>query len=351
MDDYQKYLKYKNKYMELKETRAKNNEQNNMSGGDRNVQRRRNDMNGGDRDDRGHRNDMEENLREDNRRQSQSRASDHKKFPLVDEIHFWGRQMMEHLLFLYLGLEDGDHQLKDKSYGLHVQWKKMLYRCFYNNGINVDYETVELSSTDLKKVTDLDKEEVLHLLDTTIQLKKLVQKGLEDGKWIGWIFLSLVKHMLKEADYFKKKLNGDKMTVEQEIHFANEHNSEEISTTAQLIDPMPSQQETIEIARAYGLKKMAQFKNGKTLVSKSGTNPFPRNWTEEDEKILQGVSQTELATLLKLSIKYANELSELADVTGKKIESNQLKSIISPVLAHHTHREYLRFAKTLKKIK
>ena len=72
------------------------------------------------------------------------------------------------------------------------------------------------------------------------------------------------------------------------------------------------------------------------------------NWSEADKKILHDMDVTEQATLLRVSLKYSQELTQMADELGMKIDNRQIKSIISPVLAFHVYREFARFTLTLQ---
>lgn len=291
MDDYEKYLKYKKKYLELR----RNSDRRGQSGG-------ANGTNGTS------------------------------VFPLEDETQFWGRQMTEHALFLFLGLEDGDHSLKKEAFEIHREWKQFMKTNFWGKGIEPKPDLVTLSPENLKLVGTVNKEETLALIDRISKFQQKIIDILNANEWIGWIFPSLALHMEKETEYFRRKLQGPPFTVAEEIAFSNTHHSEEIGTTAHLLDPAPENLPLHTKAMEYSLKTM-------------------KNWSESDKKILQGMDVTEQATLLRLSIKYGQELTQFAAETGQKIDAKQLKSIISPVLAHHVHREFARLTMTLQALK
>ena len=265
-------------------------------------------------------------------------------FSFVDEVHFWGRQMMEHALFLYLGLEDEKYQLKNKAQEIYNKWQGFMGEKFYSKGINVGKDTVFLTEGDIAKIGEIDKEEVLENIALIKNFKQEVVSILGTGKWIGWIFPSMAKHILDEAVYFEEKVRG---TSRDEIKYIVEHHMGEIGVTAQLIDP--SEQSTIDLVRSYALLCMAEFREGRGLANQGAASPFPKVWTKEEEAILKSLD-TENANLLVLSIRYSKELDELAGDTGKKIESNQLKTVISPILANHVYREFARFTKTLERL-
>jgi hypothetical protein len=306
MNNYEKYLKYKNKYSELKNFK----------------------------------------------KIKQRGGANGTNFPVTDEIHFWSRQMMEHALFLFLGLEDNDNrQLKNQAFELHQKWKFFMDQNFYDKGITVTMETVFLTADDLKKIGEsMSLGAVNDLLKETIRFKSNVIQVLESGKWIGWIYPSLAKHMLQEAEYFDRKINGPAYTVIEEINFSNFHHSGELGVTAQLIDPDPSQQAIIETVRSYALKKMSILRATGSLTGLESALPFPKEWTPEEEAILQGLRPSEETNLLMLSLRFSEEVTQFADETGQKIEKNELQSVISPILAHHVHREFVRFTETLKQL-
>lgn len=300
------------------------------------------------------------NLKNQSRSKTQQGGLNESKFSLIDEIHFWGRQMMEHTLLLFLGLQDNDNDikkemnntqlygprrdidtngsLKNQAFELFQTWKQFLQKSFYDKEINVTMETVFLTQNDIAKFEsdNIPIDNVNELIQNTIKFKTLVVNTLNQNEWIGWIYPALAEHMLQEAEYFNRKVNGPVFTTLEEIQFCNLHHSTEMEATAQLFDPNPAQQAIIDVVRSYALKKM-------TTLSKE--------WTKKEEEILQGIAPSEETNMLMLSIRFSEELTEFANETGQKIEKNELKSIISPALAHHIHREFVRFTETLKKLK
>lgn len=313
-DNFQKYLKYKKKYMELKNTT------NSQYGGNQCMSNF--NYNGG---------------------------TNGSAFQMEDEIHFWGKQMMEHALFLHLGLEDDNQVLKKEALDLSNTWKKYLETYFYNKGIVVTPESIFLTADDLKRVGKLNTNVVTELIDTTEKFKRKVIEVLRTGKWIGWIFISLAKHMLKETLYFKRKVNGPVFSPEEEIKFANNHHCEELGTTAQQINPDDEQQKIIDVIRSYAMKKMDVLKQGGSLSGKEAAMmPFPSVWTAQDIKILEGMDIGEKLSMLAISIRFGEEITSLGKDTVLKIKSGELRSIISPILAYHVYREFARLTETLK---
>ena len=326
MDYENKYLKYKKKYLESKNGNGSGNSNGNQRGG----------ANG---------NGYGNNNWNSNGNQRGGAG----EFVIQDEIHFWGRQMMEHCYFLYLGFEE--EVLKKGAFVLYNKWADFLDKEIYNKGVKVTKETIVLTDSDVEKIGNINMKALGHLISTTGEYNMRVIEILDGGTWIGWIYPSLAKHMQSETLYFKQKVNGPKMSAAEEIKFINQHHGEESGATAGLIDPNPAQQPIIDLVRAYALKAMSKYNEGKFLSDTRAPMPFPTEWTKQDEEILKGMHSDEQASLLALSIRYSEELTQLAKNTGDKIEANQLKSVISPILAHHVHREFARFTMTLQQLK
>lgn len=264
-------------------------------------------------------------------------------YPVIDEIFFWSRQMKEHMLFLHLGLENtnNNNTFKAACYEMYKKWDKFISNVFPAKKINADTLTLSLES--LNKLGDkIPHREVNKLIEATIKLKSEIVQVLKEGKWIGWIYPSLIEHMIEEAIYFSRKINGPRYSLDEEMKYISHHHDGELSVTAQLIDPCPEQQKIIAIVRSYVNKRMS------TIGDKA--DGFPKNWSKHEEAMLLGLNPTEETNLLMLSIRFGKELVEFSGATGDKIDSKELKSIISPILAQHVHREFERFTDTLERL-
>lgn len=278
--------------------------------------------------------------------ESYSQLGGGKDFPKSDEIHFWSRQLMEHSLILYLGLEEPN--LKNEAKKNFDEWESFLNKYFYQKGIIVNGSTITIFDQKSYKEDMVNMDETIHLIDQTVSYINKVVETLEKPNWIGWIFISIVKHMLKETNYFKMKLTNS-LSIDEEIKFINDHHSEEMAATAQLIDPAPDQQKTIDIVRSYALKSMSKIQSGQSLSDASPTE-FPKYWTENEEEILKGTYPSEQSIYLAISTKFSRELTEFANASGKKIKSGMLKTIILHELADHIYREFARFTMRLEMI-
>jgi hypothetical protein len=227
----------------------------------------------------------------------------------LDEIHFWGQQMMEHSLFLHLGIEDTI--LKSKGLELYQKWKFYMDTTFINNGIQ--YDKVVLDQSDLNKLSNviIEGSNIFGLIDELRNYKLTLIDLLKKGQWIGWLWLSFVKHILRELEFFNLRLNGVRLTPSTEAFYWNVTNSEHLGAGSHLIDPM--------------------FENDK-VISKADT------FYHDILKLMPD----ETPQYLDLSLKYSIELDKFNTETKKKIENNTLKSVIHPTLADHIGRESKR---------
>lgn len=248
----------------------------------------------------------------------------------VDEIHFWGRQLTEHAFFLKIGIQDG--QLRQEASELQDLWLNYMNTTFINKGI--DSDKIFLDEKDFGILGKIDINEANKILEKTLEFnRKIVAILNEDKEWIGWIFPALAQHMLEEAEYFDRKLNGSPFSTKEEIDIAKRHHMTELAGTSHLLDPSPENE--------------ALFKK---IIDLSQQNMKVANWSEADIKELKGIGSNDLNNLLLLSIKYGQEIIKFSEETGAKIDSRQLKSIISPIMAHHNDREFKRLTAVLELI-
>ena len=238
----------------------------------------------------------------------------------LDNIHFWGNQIREHMLFFHLGLEVPE--LKKQALELHEYWNKYLLESFEKK--NIQANKIILDDSDFQKLGDLNpliqKEVLAVLLDKTMNFKKTIRAKLEAGQWIGWIYLSFAKHVIKEAEFFVKKIKDEPISVEEEIKFWNDVNGEHMGLASHLLDP--------------------EFEND-ALIAKA--NAF-----YHQHKIL---NQNVDKTFLDLSIKFTEELSKFAKETQVAVHNGSVHSLIHPMLIDHDVREGERSMKMLQKMK
>lgn len=334
--DYQKYQKYKRKYLDLKNQMEQKNK---MLGGDGRVQ--------GDKKKEG--------------KDKIMGGTNDRPFALLDDIHFWGRQMMEHMLFLGWGLtgpedktsssnqvitEINEHKLKAAK--VYEEWKKFMNDNFWK-------ETTP--KPDLMNVTDLgidpnDKELLakvnepfIVLMDETNTTKREIleviinKDSTGETVWQGWSFPSLLRHMLSEVDY-TKMITGDENAKKKfikeygsELNFILKHHNEEVATTAQLIDP--GEEKLIDDVRMYAkfAAVLEGIKNDKDLPP--------------EYKSFLKLDKDEQLSLIGLALKYSKQLMDFADKNVVPAVKDG-RTIIPQVLLHHVNREFHRFDQTLK---
>lgn len=126
---------------------------------------------------------------------------------IAKEVAFWRLQIEEHMLFIYQGLVDDLSilKLKEQAVALHQLWH------------------------------DVDGD-VMPLIDETLKFQNLILNKITYGPWIGWLSMSFVNHLIKETEYFKKKLLGE-MTHQDEVKFWLWHHHSESAAAEKLLDP------------------------------------------------------------------------------------------------------------------
>ena len=126
----------------------------------------------------------------------------------MNDFQFWGQQIVEHAMFLVLMTEEPAvrAQLQDLFAELQFSYRMGNMPAF------------------------------LRALDQFMALKASMLSQLERGTWLGFAYPSLLHHMLKEEDYFKRRLRGP-LTVGDELAFWTDERAGENDVAAQLIDP------------------------------------------------------------------------------------------------------------------
>jgi hypothetical protein len=213
-----------------------------------------------------------------------------------DEIDFWVRQLSEHALFLYLGIEEPN--LKAEALKLHQKFED--FRTKFNGRPN----DIALMNT------------VFPLLQQEREFKVRVLQALDAGKWIGWIFPLFVNHTILELDYLVDKLNGKQYSAEDELMFWNRINSEHAAFAAHLLDP--AERELFLSA------------------------------DQASQKFFD-IPTSEMEMWVKLSITASEELDKF-NKTARSAGPKAVKSVIHSVLLEHVIREGERSIKTLKSL-
>ena len=243
-----------------------------------------------------------------------------------NEVFFWGNQMLEHAIFMSLGLEPNES--KQEACKLFEQWKRFMEDTFiqYNKAKDqIFIRGLENTNIDIKKLNTL--------LDETILFIDKVQQA---NVWSGWLYPSLLQHMKEETEYFKGKVNNRGKDVKGEIEYIIKHHMEEIGVTAKLLDPNPSNKPLTKLLESYAEKAMSM---------NMGINMTPTEFLK-----ISGITQWDINKINSLNNNeplaaylYSMDLVLLAEDLGPKIKEKTVKSIIPILLGKHVLREFIYF--------
>lgn len=289
MSDFEKYMKYKKKYLQLRSGT------NNFSGG------------GGGASDK------------------------------LDEVYFWGTQILEHFKIFYLattpdefldvkGLDPNikdiasmlteskrlSAEFKQKAATIFQAWKNILDSLFVNNGIEL--KKINLTADQIKIVNSKYPNalnNIILLTEESIAYKQKYYETQQKGYWLGWLVPAFANHTKEEAEYLLKKLTDKPMSKEEEIAFFNK-NVEDLELSKKFINPT----QKYEIGKAKELIEI-------------GNKPLD----------------------LLDSIKYNKDLQQFYDSSLPKLKTGQLLSAINAELACHNERETRRAQYVLSKFK
>lgn len=167
----------------------------------------------------------------------------------IDLLHFWGNQFAEHAFMLSLMITNDE--LKETAKKLQLKWKNYLKKTFEDRGI--DKFKIVLDDNDFEQL-DLDNFDIQEVKDMIVELhdfKASVKNKVDHGVWIGWVFPSFAKHILDELNHFSREFAGNKLDPDTRMNFWNVHNAEEAGLTAHLLDPDLKNDEDINKADNY----------------------------------------------------------------------------------------------------
>ena len=214
------------------------------------------------------------------------------------DLVFWSRQLSEHALFLHLGIEV--EPLKSLGLEIHEKWEN--FRKSLGNDITFTGDNRTISLFNL--LTDELKNYKLVVLSKMTACQ--VNTPENPTTWMGWMFPTLVEHIIRELNYAHAKINGLQVSIENEVNFWRLINKEHALFTAHLLDP--SESDLIQVA--YSLAK--KIENDDTCESQ---------------------------LFIKISLHNAEKLDEFHRQGKSLLDKNQVRSIIHPVLLSHVIRE------------
>lgn len=213
-----------------------------------------------------------------------------------DEVKFWGRQMMEHALFIHLLTQTQPHRATAEE--IYKKWERFMRDLNERNW----QEVFPL----LRELRDF-KQELIDFLRTC------------PSPWLGWAWPSFLAHILREADYFALKLSQAPIEADDERRFWATIMGEHCFFTASLSDPYD--RATIHASNDLGERFIAATEG------------------EPDAVIFAELTQRYAAELTQFLVKLAEEKAEC-----------QLINVIHPALEQHVMREQLRGNATLNRL-
>lgn len=278
-----------------------------------------------------------------------------------DELHFWGRQITEHLAFIYLGLQEkvenkirnkeskntffkdilngfqgrtenldkheftiqaiDEDGFKSKALALWEKWDLLMRKIFLS--VKIDADKIKLTQDDITKITEKkEKDNIEKLLTETIRFQSDIHGILKEGKWIGFVYYSFVDHVQKETEYFQKKITGENISLKDELSYIVDHDATEMAVTEKLVDPIEANSDLEKILKMFSNKEFKDI-------------------TDDEKKVLKNISSEKDIDLI---IKYNDA------IINNKLPP-KLISIINPIIAKHVERELERFKLRLVELK
>lgn len=267
--------------------------------------------------------------------------------PIALSAFFWSRAMVEHNLFLKLGL--APKELKIRAYDLHLRWADFWENRFHRKmkaaGMHAAIEKVFLTEAELEvlgELTERDYTAIEKLLDEQRDFEIHLLNLFGTGEWIGLIHPTFVAHIARETKLFKAIISGLPLTVNEFINLANHDAMEDAGLTGQLLDPRPSNFADIDKARE---------------MQKYFMQLFPKQELADDQKTYIGLSIVGKEELdLYASLQGLRDLIQMDQETKEKIDSGKeakhtrVFSVIHPLLIAHNLREHAYFAGVLSRI-
>lgn len=272
-----------------------------------------------------------------------SGAEESKK--LYKEVLFWGNQMLEHAIFMDMGLNNDYSGFKNQPRNLVFKWDEIMTIMFGDFKWSFDFPwgSRELSDNVENLVND-NKPKLIKLLNETIEfIDNILNHMPKSYSWTGWLYPSFLKHMKDETIYFLDKVEG--RHLEDEIQYIIKHHSEEIAVIAKLLDPEPKNDPIVKLLESYAKKAMNITWDD--FVKFSEIN-FDENFREipfsewDDYKLnLLNKGDPSAAYL------YSADLWEITAAVNSRIGFRGYKSIMPEILGRHALSEFIYFTGVL----
>jgi hypothetical protein len=309
---------------------------------------------------------------------------------IIDEIHFWGNQLKEHCIFLYLGIEDT--KLRTQAYDLYLKWYAFMELRFgdIDRSLSNDILSQRLSNKQLQNIYVTSSQlstfkPIFGLIDDLRNLKLVILDKLQK-QWIGWLGEAFITHILSELEYFHHKLTGtprvgvnkdDIKSIEEsndEASFWVDVNSDHAAALSQLFDPQylydPKTSRSATVTPKSINSTGVYDPNVEDLT-------FPNVALVEFHSVFENIKHalkatksglemyaplpSELQSLYAISIRKASDLDLFLTQASKRMapspnpgplsNTGPLKHTIHPLLFNHIKREGLRSIAGLKSLK
>lgn len=213
-----------------------------------------------------------------------------------EEVQFWGRQMMEHALFIHLLTQV--EPFRTSAYEIFKRWERFL---------------ADLNEQNWREVYPLLRE----LRDFKQELIEHLQRC--PAPWLGWAWPAFLTHILREADYFALKLSQAAIDADDERRFWATIMGEHCFFTASLSDPYD--RKTIHASNDLGERLIAAAE------------------AEPDVEVFALLTQ-----------QYAAELTAFLGQLAQERAQCQTVNVIHPALEAHVMREQMRGNETLNRL-
>ncbi len=212
-----------------------------------------------------------------------------------DETEFWGRQLMEHALFLQLGLEIPGP--KDQAGFFVKKWDQ--------------FRRDSRKPAEALKLAEGFRAFQVDLRDRALR-----------GEWLGWLFPLFLDHIIRELDFFVARIKTDGAGVANELFHWVTFMAEHAAFAAHFLDP------TEEAAIVQAIQLGQQFIG------------------------IQAQCQGVTPALVSLSEQAGAQLDQyLVTIAGGVPNIPKARSVIHPILAEHVVREGRRFLQTLQRMR
>lgn len=248
----------------------------------------------------------------------------------INEVFFWGNQMKEHAEVAHLSLELPEE--KNLAFELMNKWDQFMKKEFVNKGVQIELANynnptdvkVEMTDQDFSKINinQFDFATLFTLLSQLRQYEQSIITRLNNGEWLGWLYLSYAQHILMELDTFERRIKGQISPME-DLEFYVQMSQEHTGVAEKLTDKLPENFNLEEILRQSYNKAPLPLKDNKD----------------------------EMQQIILTSFKYIQEVGATGIDLQKKILNKEYKGLLRQDVIDHVVREQVKAEKMVLKLK